>query len=393
MILDNGMSDSYNSQVQALGVGIMAKVPTLMWGPPGVGKSSVVDQIARFYKIHNETVMANIREASDFAGLPAVIQNEVHFAPPSWVKNLQRAAESGKQTLTFYDEISTARPEVRAAMLRPILEGVVGDEKLPDDVITIGAANHPDIAAGGWDIDAPTANRFLHIDWDVTVSDMAYGLARGWPPVMLPLVHRQKWERVEEAKRLMAAYILARPDHIKSGTPDLMGSNKASDYAFPSSRSLEFASILYGFAKSVKFVNPLDNSKHNISDMALERLMTGIIGEAAGHDFLTFVNDLDLPNPQDLLNRPSSFVVPQRSDILNAIIYSVEYEATKEQPITADTWTNWGEILVAVLDAGYSDVAYSSGKIWMRNRPQGVNIPRNQVSSFKNLFEKLDQAI
>lgn len=393
MILENGLSDMYNSQVQALGVCIMAQVPLIIWGPPGVGKSSAIYQLTDHYQIHCETVMANIREASDFAGLPAVIENEVHFAPPVWVKNLQRASAEGQKTLTFYDEISTARPEVRAAMLRPILEGVVGEEKLPDNNITVGAANHPDIAAGGWDLDGPTANRFVHIDWNVTASDVAYGFSRGWPPIMLPLVHKKKLEKVEEAKKLIAAFISARPMYIDGKVPDLMGAEKAPDYAFPTPRSLDFAATLYGYSKSVRFMNPEDRSQHPISKLAVEKLITGVIGEQVGLEFLDFINNLDLPDPKRLLANPSSFQAPERTDILNAIIYSVEAQVKEENPISEKTWLNWGDILVEILNQGYADIAYASGKEWMRLRPQGTTPNKAQTATFKKLFDKLDEAI
>src|SRR4051794_16782987 len=101
-----------------------------------------------------ETVIAAIREPSDFAGLPIVSHDEVRFAPPRWA---QRLAASGKGVL-FLDEISTAPPAVQAALLRVVLERVVGDLPLPDGVVVIAAANPPEQAADGWDLAAPLPN-------------------------------------------------------------------------------------------------------------------------------------------------------------------------------------------------------------------------------------------
>lgn len=394
MIVNNGLSDEYNSQVQALGVAIHAQIPVILWGNPGVGKSSVVYQLTSHYNIHCETVMANIREASDFSGLPAIIDNEVHFAPPIWVKNVQRAHSENKRTAIFYDEISTARPEVQSAMLRPILEGVVGDEKLPPNTITIGAANHPDMAAGGWDLSAPTANRFVHLDWKITASDIAYGLSKGWPPVILPRLHKGREEKVKEAQRLMAAFIASRPIYVNGNIPDITGSQKASDYAYPTSRSLSFASRLYGFSKSVIFVDPKTKKETPISREAVNKLLTGVIGEDAGKEFLDFVKKLDLPDPKYLLNNPNDFSPPKELHVLNAIIYSVEdYALHQTKEIDENIWFNWGDILVKILESGFADIAYASAKEWMRNRPPKTIPTKNQTQAFNKLFKELDDVI
>ena len=62
-----------------------------------------------------------------------------------------RLAEAGRGLL-FLDELSTAPPAVQAALLRVVLERVVGDLTLPDEVAVVAAANPPDQAADGWDL-------------------------------------------------------------------------------------------------------------------------------------------------------------------------------------------------------------------------------------------------
>jgi len=91
-----------------------------------------------------ETVIAAIREPSDFSGLPVVRESQVDMAPPRWAKRL---AEAGRGIL-FLDEISTAPPAVQAALLRVVLERVVGDLELPDDVVVVAAANPPRAGRG-----------------------------------------------------------------------------------------------------------------------------------------------------------------------------------------------------------------------------------------------------
>ena len=62
--------------VEALGVAVAARVPVLLWGPPGSGKTSALKAMAHAMGWPIEVVIASIREPSDFAGLPVVIQGE-----------------------------------------------------------------------------------------------------------------------------------------------------------------------------------------------------------------------------------------------------------------------------------------------------------------------------
>ena len=89
---------------EALGVAVAARVPVLLWGAPGTGKTSTIRAMADGMGWPCETVIASIREPSDFAGLPVVIGDQVRFAPPAWASRLAQAGHG----LLFLDELSTA---------------------------------------------------------------------------------------------------------------------------------------------------------------------------------------------------------------------------------------------------------------------------------------------
>jgi len=113
--------------LEALGVAVSAGVPVLLWGSPGTGKTSAVVALGEGLGWPVETVTGSIREPSDFAGLPVVIDGSVRLSPPGWATRLCEAGEG----LLFLDELTTAPPAVQAAMLRVVLERVVGDTRLP----------------------------------------------------------------------------------------------------------------------------------------------------------------------------------------------------------------------------------------------------------------------
>ncbi|MCA1691351.1 MAG: AAA family ATPase, partial [Actinobacteria bacterium] len=82
---------SQATSVEALGIAVAARVPALLWGAPGTGKTSVVRALADALGWPCETVIAAIREPSDFSGLPVVSAGDVRMAPPRWAQRLAAA--------------------------------------------------------------------------------------------------------------------------------------------------------------------------------------------------------------------------------------------------------------------------------------------------------------
>src|ERR1700735_4273062 len=134
------MAIDVESVGEALSISVQAGVPVLLWGSPGTGKTSVVRALGESLGWPTEVVIGSIREPADFAGLPVVINGAVQMAPPLWARRL---AEGG-HGLLFLDELTTAPPAVQAAMLRVVLERVVGDLALPEGVRIVAAANPPE---------------------------------------------------------------------------------------------------------------------------------------------------------------------------------------------------------------------------------------------------------
>ncbi len=139
------------STVVSLSIAIQARIPVLAWGPPGVGKTATITAVAEALGLPVEVVIASVREPSDFAGLPVIRDDGVRMEPPAWARRLAAAGRG----IVFFDEVSTAPPAVQAALLRVVLDRVVGDLALPSGVAIVAAANPPEQAAGGWDLSPP----------------------------------------------------------------------------------------------------------------------------------------------------------------------------------------------------------------------------------------------
>ena len=181
-----GTAPGSDPSVAALALATAANLPVLLWGQPGIGKSSTLTELARGLGLPLETVIASVHEPSDFSGLPVLGSDPagqgVAMAPPDWAVRLRRVGDG----LLFLDELSSAPPAVQAALLRVVLERRVGSLALPDGVRIVAAANPPGSAADGWQLAPPLANRFIHLDWACNPAVVVRGLGGTWPRVPLP---------------------------------------------------------------------------------------------------------------------------------------------------------------------------------------------------------------
>lgn len=357
----------YKNLCMALGIAIMSNVPVILWGRPGEGKTSVLEQIAAHYRFWMETIIASICEPADFAGLPVVdhATGTVKLAPPQWAQNLSVAPapdnwpvdlsqSTGGFGIAFYDEVSTAPPAVQAALLRPVLSNVVGALDMGKEIRTVAAANPADIAAGGWDLAPPMANRFLHLQWSLPADVIRDGFSIGFEPVPLPTPNPENVERlVRESKALVGSFIGSHPE-IRSVLPD---NSEDAGYAFPTPRSWEQAAKLYGYALAC-----------GVNSDVIQLLLVGSVGAPAAGEFLTYAASLDLPDPDEIIADPSKLVLPrERGDKVYAIAGSVLVSLVNNQ--TDERWRNVGHILGMMAEAGYGDLAFTYGRRWATMMP------------------------
>jgi hypothetical protein len=311
-----------NPYLAALALAVSANLPVLLWGQPGIGKSSVIEQLAADLGLPLETVIASVHEPSDFAGLPIIgpdpARDGIPMAPPDWAVRLHRAGRG----VLFLDELSSAPPAVQAALLRVVLERRVGSLTLPPAVRIIAAANPADTAADGWQLAAPLANRFVHLPWVHDPAVVVRGLGGCWPHVSPPRLSSTGLEEaVGRARQLVAAFLTARPDY----THRLPTGVEARGGAWPSPRTWDMAVRLLAFA----FASTADEE-------ALAILLRGVIGDGAGLELLAHRERAELPDPEDLLRDPAGFGSPERGDLVHAMLTSM-VDAIRRRP-SRDRW-------------------------------------------------------
>lgn len=357
--------------ITALMIALQVNIPVLIWGEPGIGKSSTISAIAKLLNLPIEIVISSVREPSDFAGLPIVHNGEVKLAPPSWAKRLAQAQKG----ILFLDELSTSPPAVQAALLRVILDKVVGDLELGKDIAIIAAANPIDSAAGGWDLAPPTANRFIHLDWKIDPKAWAKGLLNGWK-LEVTDIPNEDWEsELPVANHIVSTFIERFSNALIKIPKDVSQSSKA----WPSPRTWHFISKILASCRANK-----------VPKEVLELLVIGTVGEAAGAAFLDYLALMDLPDPEALLTNPTYTFPKNRSDKVDVILASV-ISAVKRQ-MTVDRYYQGVKVLCNAGQQGFVDLAYPKLKALLKAKPDGArqNIP--ELSIFGEVLKDLGLA-
>ncbi len=370
MLLARRTELASNPQVEALALAVSANLPVLLWGEPGIGKSASLEQLATGLGVPLETVIASVHEPSDFAGLPVIGDDAgssgVPMAPPDWAVRLARAGRG----IVFFDELSSAPPAVQAALLRVVLERRVGSLTLPRPVRVVAAANPPSSAADGWHLSPPLANRFVHLNWKHDPRTVARGMAGTWPSVPVPLVDAAKVpSAIARARGAISGFLTARPG-LAHHLPD---DAESRGRAWPSPRTWEMALRLLavGFAASA-------------SAEAVATALIGAVGDGAGIEVVSYLEQLDLPDPDRVLADPDAFALPARGDrqlaFLTAVVASVQADLTQRR------WDAGWVVLAKAVHAGVPDVAARAAADLAAMRDTDWPVPSG-VDAFLELLE------
>lgn len=133
------------------------KLSTMIWGPPGVGKSSIVAQTAHKYGIGFIDVRLSQLAPTDLRGLPVPENGISKWYPPEF---LPREG----QGVLFLDELNMAPPTMQGMAQQLILDRKVGSYDLPEGWFVWAAGNRKEDKAAVFDMPAPLANRFIHLE-------------------------------------------------------------------------------------------------------------------------------------------------------------------------------------------------------------------------------------
>lgn len=243
--------------------------PAFIWGPPGIGKSSIVRAVASDAGLQVVDLRAALLDPSDLRGIPAIVDGRAVWCPPAFLPTSDRTPG-----VLFLDEVNAAPPMVQAGLYQLVLDRRIGEYELPAGWWVVAAGNRHQDRAVTFRMSSALANRFVHLQLDPDLGD--------W----------REWAIVRKIDPLVMSFLAIRPE-LLAGTP-------GESPAYPTPRSWEMLSD----------VIEVFGGYRNCTD-----LVPGIVGEAAAIEFAAHVNKaLQEADLLAILADPSDAPLPKSLD-------------------------------------------------------------------------------
>ncbi len=235
--------------------------PVFMWGPPGIGKSDIVKQIAEEQNREVIDVRLSLWEPTDIKGIPYYDSDRktMSWAPPS-----ELPTDPESTAILFLDELNSAAPATQAAAYQLILNRRVGTYRLPKGVSIVAAGNREADKGVTYRMPAPLANRFLHIELRHDFEDWL------------------EWATQNREHEQVVGYLSFAKQDLYDFDP------KSSSRAFATPRSWHFVSELL--------------TDDDLDEGTLTDLVSGAIGEGLAVKFMAHRKVAkQMPNPTSIL--------------------------------------------------------------------------------------------
>jgi len=217
-----------------------------IWGPPGIGKSALVQEAAELLELPCVTLLGTQIAPEDLIGVPRIRSLDTgafvtEFCPP-------RAILRSEPFLLFIDELNSAVPDVQKAFYSLILDRRLGDYMLPAGSRVVGAGNRVEDRALVRPMATALANRMVHV---ALMPD-----SEAW----------LQWGAQSELHPLVLSFIRARPDRLFELPPT------DATPAYPTPRAWHM----------------LSDAISSVSDTLWPATAAGCVGDRAGAEWTAF---------------------------------------------------------------------------------------------------------
>jgi len=265
------------------------KRPLFLWGPPGIGKSELVEGITNDLNGLMIDLRLGQMEPTDIRGIPFYNKDigKMDWAPPVELPDEETAAQYPIVVL-FLDELNSAAPSVQSAAYQLILNRRIGKYKLPDNVVMVAAGNRESDKGVTYRMPTPLANRFIHQEMKVDF------------PSWL------EWAVNNRVHKDVVGYL----SFAKQDLYDFDA--KSASRAFATPRSWTFVSQL------------LDDASDDDTTM---NLIAGTVGEGLAVKFMAHKKVAGkMPNPADILSGKVKTLEVKEVSAMYSLVISMCYE-------------------------------------------------------------------
>jgi len=275
-----------------------AKVPVMLWGAPGIGKSELMALLAALLGLPLHTFIASIKTPVDLSGIPVP---DLANGTAVWLRSEDVPVHA---CVLFLDEINTCAPAMQAAMMQLVLNRGIGMHKLHPDTVIVAAGNRITDRAAAQRMPTALRNRFAHITVEPDVDSWS------------------EWAAGEGVDPYLVAFLNFRKGllHIMPGATVDDGEMKvtmdAEANAFPTPRSWGRASKFVGLP----------------ADLRLP-LVAAQVGDGPAAEFEGFLRVCkSVPTLDEVVKSPSTAKVPPAGDAASryAIVALMCRSATRD---------------------------------------------------------------
>lgn len=301
-----------------------------VWGPPGIGKSAIVKEVAAAAKMPVIDLRASLLDPTDLRGIPTISEGRAVWCPPSFLPTAK-----DKPGVLFLDEINAAPPLVQAGLYQLVLDRRVGEYILPDGWWIVAAGNRQQDRAVTFRMSSALSNRFVHVTLDTDADDWrTWAISKGIDP-------------------LVVSFIGYRPKLLREDPTD--------SPAFATPRSWEMLSdVMHSFG-SLK---------------ACSDLVPGIVGEGPAREFSAFIRDAgNLKQVEKIVDFPETADLPTSLDGIYVLTSWLAHNAKRDDVVSASA------ILLNRLPAEFSVVL---ARDMLRAKPSFAREPKYREFMKKN---------
>ncbi len=222
--------------------------PIFIWGAPGIGKSSIVENFAESLGLPCISLLGSQLAPEDIIGVPQIINGKSVFCPP-------RIIAKEEPYCLFLDELNACSQEVQKAFYSLIHDRRIGEYFLPEGSIIVGAGNRAQDNAIVKPMSSALINRMFHVELIASHRDwLGWAGQNGIHPYVIE-------------------YIGLRPDHLWKQPPK-------TEEPFSTPRSWHMLSdAIYSYG-------------NKITEKQLEILASGCLSPHHATQFRAFVKQI-----------------------------------------------------------------------------------------------------
>ena len=290
---------------------ILNKLPVMVWGPAGAGKSSIVRQIADEMTEDIKAELGDDCEGQKFEHIdirlsqlePSDLRGILYPNPKTqqavWLTPAMLPTDPDWMGVIMLDELSSAPPLIQAAAYQLILDRRIGDYVLPEGASIIGAGNRENDKGIVFKMAAPLANRMIHLELEVSFEK--------WKP----------WAYENKMDKAILGFLGFREDLLHKFDP------ASKSKAFPSPRTWEYVSKILDF---------------NLPDAEKRETIFGTVGEGAGLDFWAYMELLNgVVDTATVLDMNRNYDLPEDTSAIYGINTALVYHfQSLKKPPTED---------------------------------------------------------